>query len=104
MITLGAKEAQQAKDNGIALAASHRTKVLALARSIAFDLAAKNGGVTNAEDVAIQLEKMGIDSTQLGNAAGAIFRTKNWKFTGQFVTPVRLSRHGNQIRVWQYLA
>ena len=99
MVTLGVKQAEQLKESGIAQAAAHRAKILAAARDVARKLAAERG-TTNADDVAIELEKHGVDSTELGNAAGSIFRGKDWKFVG-FMKSVRVSRHRNQIRIWQ---
>ncbi len=99
MVTLGVKQAEQLKESGIAQAAAHRARILAFARDTARRLAAQRG-TTNADDVSIALEQEGVDSTELGNAAGAIFRGKEWKFVG-FMKSVRTSRHRNQIRIWQ---
>jgi hypothetical protein len=100
MITLGAKEAEQAKNDGIAAAAAARTKLLAQAQQYARIHSTINGSVT-ADDVAIELEKRHIDSTELGNAAGALFRGKGWQFVG-YTKSVRVSRHANKIGIWTY--
>jgi hypothetical protein len=47
------------------------------------------------------MELNGVDSTELGNAAGAIFRGKGWKFVG-YKKSVRLSRHANKIGIWTF--
>lgn len=99
MITLGAKEAEAAKEAGIALAAAHRAEILKIGRKIADRLADVNGK-TNAEAVIIELEKQGYDSKLLGPAAGALFRGKGWVFTGEWVKPTRVSSHASQIREW----
>lgn len=100
MITLGAKEAEAAKESGIALAAARRAEILKAGRSIADNLA-EAYGQTNAEDVVIELEKQGYDSRELGPAAGALFRGKGWVFTGEWMKPVRVNAHASQIRVWR---
>jgi hypothetical protein len=100
MITLGAKESESARDTGIAQAAAHRAKILAKAREIARYLSNAHGH-TNADEVATELEMQRIDSTELGNAAGAIFRGKGWKFIG-YQKSVRVSRHANKIGVWTF--
>lgn len=102
MITLGAKEANAAKETGIALAVAHRAEILAKAREVARDLARHaEYQETNADEVAAQLELQGIDSTELGNAAGAIFRGKDWTFVG-YKKSVRVSRHANKIGIWAF--
>lgn len=100
MITLGAKESNAARDAGIAQAAANRAVILSHARAVARELATNNGE-TNADEVATELELQGIDSTALGNAAGAIFRGNGWKFVG-YKKSVRLSRHANKIGIWTF--
>lgn len=100
MITFGAREAEQAKNDGIAQAAAARSRILARARSVARELSLARGE-TNADAVKAELELQGEDSTGLGNAAGAIFRGKNWKFV-RYIKSVQVSRHANKIGVWQY--
>jgi hypothetical protein len=100
MITLGAKQSEAARNSGIAQAASHRAEILAKAREVARELAWVNGE-TNADEVATELELQGVDSTELGNAAGAIFRGKGWHFAG-YKKSVRVSRHANKIGIWTF--
>lgn len=100
MITLGAREAEQAKNDGIAQAAASRAGILFKAREIARRQSLAYGE-TNADAVVAEMEMRSIDSTQLGNAAGAIFRGKNWKFV-RYIKSVRVSRHANKIGVWTY--
>lgn len=100
MITLGAREAEQEKNDGIAAAAATRKKILSEARQYARIYSMVNGSVT-ADDVAIELEKRGIDSTELGNAAGALFRGKGWRFL-RYIKSVRVSRHANKIGIWTF--
>jgi hypothetical protein len=100
MITLGAKQSEAAKEAGIAQAASHRAEILREAREAARHLSWLHGE-TNADEVAAQLELQSIDSTELGNAAGAIFRGKGWTFVG-YKKSVRVSRHANKIGIWAF--
>jgi hypothetical protein len=100
MITLGAKQSEAAKEAGITQAAAHRSKILATARAIAKAQAVTNG-TTNADEVVTELELRRIDSTELGNAAGAIFRGAGWSFVG-YKKSVRVSRHANKIGIWKF--
>lgn len=100
MITFGARESQQSADDGIAQAAASRAKILATAREIARRQSLVYGE-TYADAVAAELEMLNIDSTALGNAAGAIFRGEGWTFV-RYIKSVRLSRHANKIGVWKF--
>lgn len=100
MITLGAKQAEAAKEAGIAQAAASRTAILSKARATARLLATRNGH-TNSDEVSTELELQGIDSTELGNAAGAIFRGPGWRCIG-YQKSVRVSRHANRIANWTF--
>lgn len=102
MITLGAKQAEAAKEAGIAQAAASRTVLLERAREVARNLATHaENSETNSDEVSTELELQGIDSTELGNAAGAIFRGKGWKLVG-YKKSVRVSRHANKIGIWEF--
>lgn len=100
MITLGAKESNAARDAGIAQASAHRQRLLDAARAVARELSLYHGE-TNSDQVAATLELRGADSTELGNAAGAVFRGKGWSFV-RYIKSVRLSRHANKIGVWKF--
>ena len=90
-------EAQAAKSRGMKRAASHRSDDLETARSIARHLAQTKGSVT-ADDVQKELIARDID---LGNAAGSIFKTKDFVWTGEFYHSERVIGHGNLLRVWK---
>jgi hypothetical protein len=100
MIQLGARQSEQLRDDGIAQAAQSRSGLLRLARQVARELSLSHGE-TNSDQVAAALEMQSIDSTALGNAAGAIFRGKGWTFV-RYIKSVRLSRHANKIGVWKF--
>ena len=86
------------KTVGITLAAENHGN-LAEAQAVAMQLAADNGRVT-ADDV---YQRFVIDqgNSWLGNAAGALFRSSLFEWTGELVPSRRPSRHANYIRVWR---
>ena len=56
------------------------------------------------DDVRKQAKNLGVDISDLGNAAGSVFRPKAlWKFTGEFRASEKVSRHANANRVWEYI-
>jgi len=93
----------QAKEKGIARAVGKHTAVFIVARKLAVDLAKKNSnGVVNADQVQDELTKLGYTSSDLGNAAGALFRGKNWIK----LAPSKSTRKGNHARDianWKYV-
>ena len=74
--------------------------VLAQAKAIAKELGKQNGIVT-IDAVQARLATMGLD--KLGNAAGSVFRGKEWQATGQFVATEREKGHARKIGVWKYV-
>lgn len=63
---------------------------------------AKSQGTVNADQVQAKLADQGFTSKDLGNAAGVIFRGKNWKKVGS----TKSTRKGNNFRTistWQYV-
>lgn len=73
----------------------------ATAQGIAISLAKSNGRV-NADEVQDALATKGYSSTDLGNAAGALFRSKNWKKVGA-VKSARKGNHARTIQNWKYI-
>lgn len=94
-----ARAGEQLKEQGIDRAVSVRQAEVAMARQIAVDmaLASPNRRIT-ADHVQSVLKRRGID---LGNAAGAIFKGKNWRWTGECVQSSRVSNHSRILRVWE---
>lgn len=90
---------EKAKERGIAAAADLRPGLLRLAREIAINIALEKGEVT-ADDVQAKLLIYGFNSSDLGNAAGAIFR-KGFVWTGRFYKSERAGAHRNLLRVWR---
>lgn len=82
---------------------SDRSKVFDIAKKIAVDLAkSKPLKIVNADLVQAELLKQGYTSSDLGNAAGALFRGKNW--IRYFRTKSnRKGNHKREITNWQYI-
>lgn len=93
---------EQLKLDGMESAADIRRGQLRLARSLAVKIAQHNmNGLVNADQVGRALQEHGIES--LGPAAGSIFKTDEFKFTGEFVKSRRVSNHSRLLRVWRYV-
>ena len=96
------KRARDAQRSGIAAAAYPRKEVLQLARDIAKRVALSRLTRTcSADDVYEELAIRGLVE-QLGPAAGAIFKTKDWHFD-RFIESKRLTNNGRIIRRWRYV-
>lgn len=95
-----AAESERRKEAGIAVAAEGREYLLEIARDRARLVARERGEVTM-DDVVAALVADGFDPAQLGNAAGAVFKGKEWAFTGRFVRSARVASHSNLLRVWR---
>lgn len=95
-----AAEARRQAEVGIGLAAENNPRLLELARVIAVRIARERGEVT-ADDVQAEMMRRGYRSDALGNAAGSIFRGREWQFTGRTVNSVRINAHARLIRVWR---
>jgi hypothetical protein len=63
-------------------------------------LAIRRGEIT-AADVAQEYIAQGNDWSKVGNVAGAIFRGKEWHFTGRWKKNQRTSAHARMVRVWR---
>lgn len=55
------------------------------------------------DDVLNECEKRGVDPN-LGAAAGSLFKTPDWRFSGQREKSIRVSNHGREIKIWQRIA
>ena len=93
---------QALKKTGMEMAAEKRSDVLDVARHIALRLARRNKDQEcTADEVQRVMVQSGYTPSDLGNAAGSIFKEKKWKWTGRCVPSTRTSRRGNPIRVWR---
>lgn len=92
-----AEQSEAAKETGMARAAEAQPGNLALARAIAKRICLTHGSVT-ADDVGEELARRGID---LGPAAGSIFASKEFVWTGERVRSKRKSNHARELRIWR---
>lgn len=90
--------ALQLKEQGMQRAADKRRENLRMAQEYAKLYARRNGSV-HADIVSAWLDKRGME--QLGNAAGSLFKGKEWEFTGEWVKSKKVTNHGHQNRVWR---
>lgn len=84
---------QQLKLRGMGLAAAKRNADLAEARLYLVKLAQ---GINCREVTAEHAAQF-----NLGNAAGSLFKTEEWEWTGRFKESTVPSRHNGMIRVWR---
>jgi hypothetical protein len=87
------------KEEGMSLAASHRSELLEVAQGIALELADWRGFVTS-DDVAARLVRLGFSYEDLGNAAGSVFRLPSLEWSGRVVKSRRPSAHARMVKVW----
>lgn len=109
-----ARESKRLKDAGMLKAAKNRKYLLEIARTIARRIALAGGGVSTtqpltgkmdlcvtADDVGAEMEAKGYPD--LGPAAGSIFKTKEWVWTGHRIRSNKISNHARELRVWRLL-
>lgn len=72
-----------------------RRQTLERARQIALTAAHKNGGTVTADDIPEDFR------VALGPAAGSVFKTSDFEFTGKRVNSTLKSNHAREIKVWQ---
>jgi hypothetical protein len=93
-------ESERRKEEGMALARLDKGKTLQVAKELAYIICRCNGTVTT-DDIAYRMNSMGLHYSVLGNAAGSIFKGKQWEWTGQCTRSDRVLRHRGVIRVWR---
>jgi len=95
-------EGEKAKKGGMTAAAWSRSDLLTEARAVAHDLAiVRATREVHADDVNREMKRRGIPFEELGPAAGSIFKTGNWIFTGKRVKSARISNHARELKVWR---
>jgi hypothetical protein len=91
-----------ARDMGIATAAESRNplvdKVRQFLRKLAKD---RDNRCVTADDAYAYLKQIGEEERTLGNAAGALFKSGEWEFTGCWTPSTRVSNHARMVRVWR---
>lgn len=91
-------ESRRRKRDGMTRAAHHEHYLLNKAREIAREIAARKGE-TNSDEVSIELARRGYPDC-IGPAAGSIFKSGDFVFTGRFVNSTRVTNHSRLLRVW----
>jgi hypothetical protein len=93
-------EASQAgKQHGMEVAASNRAELLAIAREVAHYLG-RDGRTVTADEVQRMLVYGGYKPSDLGNAAGSIFKDGDWLPVGHFCS-LRVSNHAREMKAWK---
>ena len=97
--TFSAEVAEIARIVGMRSAAMSRKEMLEAARNAVRLVAlARPSRTATADDAQKFLVAANLT---LGNAAGSLFLTKDWIFTGHFKPSERVSNHGRFNRVWR---
>lgn len=95
--------AQELCLRGIDTAVSSRISLVHLAKTLArFRAMNSHTGTTNIDEIQDMLIKLGHPPDSLGNAAGAIFRGKQWERCGWKISE-RVSNHARLISTWRLL-
>lgn len=100
--TFNARLGEDLKEQGMALANMSRSELLEFAKEACRSVAMRTFDRTvTADDAARELVDMGYDPSELGNAAGSLFRGNEWEFTGEWRKSTRVSNHARMNRVWR---
>ena len=90
------------RDMGIATAADSRNDLINKVREFLRTLArSRDNRCVTADDAYKFLAIRDGELQRLGNAAGALFRTGEWEFTGCWTPSTRVSNHARMVRVWR---
>jgi hypothetical protein len=92
-------ESLRHRDVGIEIAVSNAQPRVLEAREIAREVC-RAKGEASMDDVVAELIRRGRKSDYLGNAAGGVFRTREFKFV-RYTTSARIHAHGNRIGVYR---
>lgn len=87
------------KKEGMERAAKAKSDLLTKARKIATEIAIGNDWLCHSDLVAEELVRRGLG--ELGNAAGSLFKSGEWRFTGQRIKSKRLNNHARELKVWE---
>lgn len=96
-----AAESEARKTAGMSSAEGARAKVLDLARKTARHLASLNGEVTSDDVNDVLSRAYDISPSELGPAAGSVFKGKGWEFTGKRVRSRYVRNHSRELKVWR---
>ena len=86
-------------------AASKRNPLLAKVQCVAVEVARRKGSITM-DDVTFEMlmREPYYRPEDLGNAAGSVFKGKQWQFCDVYLASVRPESHGRMLRVWRLRA
>jgi len=88
---------------GIAAAAENNASLLVFAKRVAVEIAlSRHDRCISADDVQERLMVLGYREGVLGNAAGSLFRGREWRFE-RWTTSRRIKSHARGLRVWRYI-
>lgn len=96
-----APASQAAKQSGMDRAAANAVDILSLARGVARSLASERADGITADDIVERLVRLGYSPHALGNAAGSLFRGREWRWTGERRKSARVHAHANELKVWK---
>lgn len=95
--------AREQAEAGMNLAARNNQPQLEYARRLAVEIGREKRFVT-ADDVQRAMVDKGFPESSLGNAAGSVFRGRDWKWDGvRTIKSTRVASHGRLIRVWEFV-
>ena len=90
------------KREGIERASEGRSDALALGRAYAKKVAlSRPDRLVSADDVTFAFVRAGLPADLLGPAAGALFKTPEFEFSGKWMPSNRTSNHGRMNRLWR---
>jgi hypothetical protein len=92
----------ESRDQGIRKATESRNELVEQVRAHMALLARSRGNrCVTADDFESILKLINKTHADLGNAAGGVFKTEEWEFTGHFTPSQRKSNKARFIRVWR---
>jgi len=95
-------ESKTAKVAGMSQAEANKASLLRFARAGLVKIAqGRLDGEVTADDAQRFLFDNGISVHALGNAAGSLFRGKQWEWTGRYAKSSRAHAHANELKVWR---
>ncbi len=102
-MTFHSEHGEQLRLDGMGQAASNTKEYLTLARRCAATYAkGRIDRCATADDVGRVLkDDHGLDS--LGPAAGSLFKTPDWEWSGRWKKSARITNHSRMLRVWRYI-
>lgn len=94
---------EQLRLSGMEMAADNAKEYLSLARKVAAQIARGRFDRCVTADCVGRVMKTdhGLDS--LGPAAGSLFKTGDWEWTGKFRKSKRITNHSRLLREWRYV-